>query len=158
MFILLFKLFGLFFSPTHLGRSFFLTASLTWPGWWKLGWWKAGWWKVTHLQFSLREKLLAMKRYSGFLKRPEILETVYRFLFISISSEILTHPNPNVCVDASAQNTLTKVIHIGVDRSQSAPWHSSYSTWLGVNQDLGHWTKHKMKKNINKIIFQKLYL
>ena len=25
-----------------------------------------------------REKLLAMKRYSGFLKRPEILETVYR--------------------------------------------------------------------------------
>ena len=27
-----------------------------------------------------REKLLAMKRYSGFLKRPEILETVYRLL------------------------------------------------------------------------------
>ena len=27
---------------------------------------------------SIREKLLAMKRYSGFLKRPEILETVYR--------------------------------------------------------------------------------
>ena len=29
-----------------------------------------------------REKLLAMKRYSGFLKRPEILETVYRLLNI----------------------------------------------------------------------------
>ena len=27
---------------------------------------------------TIREKLLAMKRYSGFLKRPEILETVYR--------------------------------------------------------------------------------
>ena len=27
---------------------------------------------------NFREKLLAMKRYSGFLKRPEILETVYR--------------------------------------------------------------------------------
>ena len=33
------------------------------------------------LRFALcREKLLAMKRYSGFLKRPEILETVYRLV------------------------------------------------------------------------------
>ena len=30
-----------------------------------------------------REKLLAMKRYSGFLKRPEILETVYRWVISS---------------------------------------------------------------------------
>ena len=29
---------------------------------------------------TIREKLLAMKRYSGFLKRPEILETVYRLI------------------------------------------------------------------------------
>jgi hypothetical protein len=28
-------------------------------------------------RISNRQKLLAMKRYSGFLKRPEILETVY---------------------------------------------------------------------------------
>jgi hypothetical protein len=28
-------------------------------------------------RISNRQKLLSMKRYSGFLKRPEILETVY---------------------------------------------------------------------------------
>ena len=32
----------------------------------------------SHILTLQREKLLAMKRYSGFLKRPEILETVYR--------------------------------------------------------------------------------
>ena len=35
-----------------------------------------------------REKLLAMKRYSGFLKRPEILETVYRLLLLFISNPL----------------------------------------------------------------------
>jgi hypothetical protein len=33
--------------------------------------------KMTDRLAKKREKLLSMKRYSGFLKRPEILETVY---------------------------------------------------------------------------------
>ena len=69
--------------------------------------------KMTERLAKKREKLLSMKRYSGFLKRPEILETVYSVEDPDDAGDnhikmVETHVEAEKCDPASLLNVETK--------------------------------------------------